>query len=62
MADTETGLFCDIRMRLRVGGVKYAFAGSNRLRDKLKAIGIKYRYHDEPAPTHLKTRIDPPPT
>jgi uncharacterized protein (DUF488 family) len=54
--------FCDIRQRRGVRGAKYAFANSNRLQDKLSALGIKYVYVAALAPTteirELQNQID----
>ncbi len=43
--------FCDIRWRRGVRGSEYAFANSARLQKKLAALGIRYVYARELAPT-----------
>lgn len=54
--------FCDIRQRRGVRGAKYSFVNSNRLRNKLEELGIRYCYISELAPTaeirELQKNID----
>lgn len=54
--------FCDIRQRRGVRGSKYSYVNSNRLQQKLNALGIKYNYIPNLAPTteirELQKEID----
>lgn len=54
--------FCDIRQRRGVRGAKYSFVNSNRLQERLNALGIKYGYIQDLAPTteirELQKEID----
>lgn len=54
--------FCDIRQRRGVRGAKYAFVNSNRLKQRLNELEIKYDYVPDLAPTteirELQKEID----
>ena len=54
--------FCDIRQRRGVRGSKYSFVNSNRLRQKLNDLEIKYGHVPDLAPTteirELQKEID----
>ena len=54
--------FCDIRQRRGVRGAKYSFVNSNRLKEKLNDLEIKYGYIPNLAPTteirELQKEID----
>lgn len=43
--------FCDIRRRRGMRGAAYAFANSKRLQQRLAALGIRYIYRQELAPS-----------
>jgi uncharacterized protein (DUF488 family) len=47
----EVDLFVDIRQRRGMRGTAYAFVNSVALQDRLAALGIKYLYLKELAPT-----------
>ncbi len=51
LVKNEIDLFCDIRQRRGVRGSQYKYVNSNYLQDRLKALGIEYRYIKELAPT-----------
>ncbi|MEZ4866360.1 MAG: DUF488 domain-containing protein [Caldilineaceae bacterium] len=54
--------FCDIRRRRGVRGAEYAFANSQRLQQRLAALGIHYIYRQELAPSiairHAQYAVD----
>lgn len=62
LIDNKIDTFCDIRQRRGVRGAKYSFVNSNRLQQKLNALGIKYVYVSDLAPTteirDLQKKID----
>jgi uncharacterized protein (DUF488 family) len=43
--------FCDVRWRRGVRGSEYAFANSQRLQDRLEALGIRYLHRRDLAPS-----------
>jgi uncharacterized protein (DUF488 family) len=51
LIDSGIDLFCDIRQRRGVRGLKYNFINSIRLQQKLNSLNIKYEHIIELAPT-----------
>lgn len=52
LTNHKIDLFCDIRQRRGVRGSQYKYVNSHYLQDKLKELGIDYRYIKELAPTN----------
>jgi len=51
LSKADIGIFLDLRQRRGMRGKKYAFVNSQRLQDKLKSMGIRYRHIKALAPT-----------
>lgn len=51
LRDASVDTFCDIRQRRGVRGASYAFANSQRLQQRLEALGIRYVHKRDLAPT-----------
>lgn len=51
LTENHIDTFCDIRQRRGVRGSQYSFVNSNRLQEKLGALGIKYVHVIYLAPT-----------
>jgi uncharacterized protein (DUF488 family) len=51
LTENHIDTFCDIRQRRGVRGSQYSFVNSNRLQEKLGALGIKYWHVIYLAPT-----------
>jgi uncharacterized protein (DUF488 family) len=51
LTENHIDTFCDIRQRRGVRGSQYSFVNSNRLQEKLGALGIKYGHVLYLAPT-----------
>jgi uncharacterized protein (DUF488 family) len=51
LVDAQVDTFCDLRIRRAVRGSTYAFANSQRLQQRLQALGIRYLHCKDLAPT-----------
>lgn len=51
LQNANVDTFCDIRRRRGVRGAEYAFANSQRLQQRLAALGIHYIYRQELSPS-----------
>ena len=51
LREAEVDTFCDIRSRRGLRGATYAFANSQRLQDRLTALGIDYIHRKDLGPT-----------
>lgn len=52
ISQNEIDLFCDIRQRRGVRGTQYKYVNSNYLQNRLKELGVSYKYIKELAPTN----------
>jgi len=51
LIDHQVDTFCDVRQRRGRRGAQYAFANSQRLQERLKALGIRYHHFRNLAPS-----------